>query len=121
MWTSVPMTNIGSSELQHAGTLAYDIPAVIPNSAREILVLATVHAGNAGPNDRIHYIKIYTHCDLNQRYEKYIAVKSYNQDAWSTNSDNLWFPITSDRKIFVELNAGHTGHMNFTLHAIGYR
>ena len=120
-WTSVPMTSIGSSELHHTGTLAYDIPAVIPSSAKEVLVLATVHAGNAGPNDCIHYIKIYTQYNQGRRYEKYIVVKSYKQEAWSTNSDNLWLPVTADRKIFVELNKAHTGNIDFTLHATGHR
>ena len=119
-WTSVPMTEIGSFDLQHTGTLAYDIPSVIPDGAWEVLVLATAHAGCAGPNDCVHYIKIYTQ-ENSDHYEKYVVVKSYNQDAWSTNSDNLWFPITSDRKIFVEFTTDHSGRMNFTLHAIGHR
>ena len=65
-WTSVTMTSIGSSNLQHAGTLAYDIPSVIPSSAREVLVLASAIAGISGPSDRTHYIKIYTEQDQRQ-------------------------------------------------------
>ena len=41
-WTSVTMTSIGSSNLQQTGTIAYDIPSVIPSSAKEVLVLADV-------------------------------------------------------------------------------
>ena len=121
-WTSVPITRIGYSDFEQAGTIEYDIPAVIPSSAKEVLVLAAVHVGNSGPNGCINYVKIYTQSEQNERYEKYIVLKSYKQEAWSTNSDNLWFPLTSGRKIFVELNEAHTGgNVNFTLHATGHR
>ena len=120
-WTSVPMTSIGSSNLRHTGTLAYDIPSVIPSSAKEVLVLASVFAGISGPNERSHYVKVYTEQGQKQ-YEKYIYLTSYNQNAFHTiNSDNLWFPLTSGRQIFVKLMYAHTGYIGINLHAIGYR
>ena len=120
-WTSVLMTSIGTSTLQHTGTVAYDIPSVIPNSAKEILVLASASAGVSGPNDRTHYVKIYTEQDQTQ-YEKYIFLTSYNQNAYhTTNSDNLWFPMTSGRQVFVKLTYAHTGYVRVFLHVIGYR
>ena len=115
------MTSIGTSTLQHTGTVAYDIPSVIPNSAKEVLVLASASVGISGPNSRYHYIKIYTEQDQTQ-YEKYIFLTSYNQNAYhTTNSDNLWFPMTSGRQVFVKLAYAHTGHVYIYLHAIGYR
>jgi hypothetical protein len=120
-WTSVPMTSIGSSTLQHTGTVAYDIPSVIPDSAKEVLVLASAIAGISGPNDRTHYIRIYTEQDQKQ-YENYIFLTSYNQNAYHTiNSDNLWFPMTTGRQMFVRLAYAHTGFTRVFLHAIGYR
>ena len=119
-WTSVPMTTIGSSNLRHTGTLAYDIPSVIPSSAKEVLVLASTQVGGSGPNGFSHYIKIYTQ-QKQRQYEKYILLRTYAQNAWSTNSDNLWFPMTSGRQIFMELTAAHTGVLVAHLHAIGYR
>ena len=119
-WTSVNMTSIGSSNLRSTGTLAYDIPSVIPSSAKEVLLLASVHVGTTGPSGRTHYIKIYTQ-QGSQQYEKYIYIWSHPQDAVNTNSDNLWFPMTTSRQVFVELTYAHTGHLNFYLHAIGYR
>ena len=119
-WTSVPMTSIGSTNLQQTGTLAYDIPSVIPTSAREVLVLASVYVGRSGPSDRAHYAKIYTEQDQKQ-YEKYIYLVSYAQSAYASNSDNLWFPMTTGRQVFVELSYAHTGHIGIQLHAIGYR
>ena len=120
-WTSVPMTSIGTSTLQHTGTVAYDIPSVIPDSAKEVLVLASALAGISGPNERTHYVRIYTEQDQAQ-YEKCIFLTSYNQNAYHTiNSDNLWFPMTSGRQVFVTLTYAHTGLVRVNLHAIGYR
>ena len=120
-WTSVLMTSIGTSTLQHTGTVAYDIPSVIPDSAKEVLVLASALAGISGPNERTHYVRIYTEQDQAQ-YEKYIFLTSYNQNAYHTiNSDNLWFPMTSGRQVFVTLTYAHTGLVRVNLHAIGYR
>ena len=119
-WTSVPMTRIVYSRLRHTGTLAYDIPYVVPSSATEVLMLATVQVGYSWPRDRVHYIKMYTQRN-HRHFEKYIVVKSYNQNAWSTNSDNLWFPMTPSRQVFVKLSAAHASNIEFTLHVIGYR
>ena len=77
------MTTIGTSTLQHTGTVAYDIPSVIPDSAKEVLVLASALAGISGPNERTHYVRIYTEQDQAQ-YEKYIFFTSYNQNAYHT-------------------------------------
>ena len=119
-WTSVPMTSIAYSNLRHTGTLAYDIPNVIPSSAKEVLILVTVRSGTSGPPGSQHYIKIYTQ-QSSQQYEQYIMLMCYGQHAWSFNSDNLWFPLTSGWQVFVELASAHTGETQFTLHAIGYR
>ena len=83
-------------------------------------MLADVRVGYSGPVDRAHYIKIYTQ-ENQKQYEKYILLYSYNQDAWNTNSDNLWFPMTSGRQVFVELTYAHSGNLGIYLHAIGYR
>ena len=119
-WTSVALTSMASPNLRQTGTMAYAIPSVIPNSAKEVLVLTTIHVGNCGPSERVHYIKLYTQQN-SQQYAKYIVLKSWQNGAWSTNSDNLWFPMTSGRQVFVELTTAHTGNLGMTLHAVGYR
>lgn len=84
-------------------------------------MLASAFAGISGPSDRSHYVKIYTEQDQKQ-YEKYIYLTSYGQNAYHTiNSDNLWFPMTSGRQMFVKLTYAHTGVIGINLHAIGYR
>ena len=119
-WTSVPMTTIVISNLQDTGTKSYDIPSVIPSSAREVLLLASAEVGYSEPKGQSHYIKIYTQQD-GQTFEKYLYIKTYPQDAQSTNSDNLWFPMTTDCKVYVSVTYAHTRQVTFYLHAIGYR
>ena len=119
-WTSVRMTNIGSTSSRTTGTLTYDIPSVIPSNAKEVLILASARVGNSGPSSHRHYIKIYTQ-QGSQQFEKYIYIVTYPQNAWSTNSDNLWFPMTTGRQVFVDLTVAHTGNLIIFLHAIGYR
>ena len=119
-WTSVSMTQIPCANLQHTGTVAYDIPSVIPSSAKEVLLLASARVGSSGPSNRLHYIKIYTEQNSIQ-YEKYLMIYSWPNKAHNTNSDNLWFPMTTGRQVFVESSVAHTGNLRFYLHAIGYR
>ena len=119
-WTSVPMTRIAYSNVRHTGTLAYDIPNVIPNSAKEVLVLASVIVGNSGPVNTVHYVKIYTQQN-SQHYEQYIMFRSAERRTWDINTDNLWFPMTSSQQMFVELTSAHTDYVIFTLHVIGHR
>jgi hypothetical protein len=119
-WTSVSMTVIGQSTLQHTGTITYDIPSLIPSSAKEVLVLVSVRVGYTSPSDLGHYIKIYTE-ENSQQYEQYIYLYSYRQNAYNTNSDNMWFPMTSGRQVFMKLSSSHTGNLRLILHAIGYR
>lgn len=119
-WTSVSMTEIGRSNLQYTGTLAYDIPSIIPSSAKEILALVNLRIGQSGPTNHVQFIKIYTE-ENSQQYEQYITIISSPHGAVITNSDNLWFPMTSDQQILVTLSTSHTGDLKLILHAIGYR
>ena len=118
-WTSVQKTDIGSNNLQHAGTLTYTIPSVIPSAAREVLVLANLYCGwsTRGPAQDI---KIYT-LQGTQRYEKYLYMYSYSDGQVNTNSDNMWFPMTTNRRIYMEVPAAHGDNCFGSLKAIGYR
>ena len=120
-WTSVSRTQIAHSQVRQTGTLAYNIPNVIPSSAKEVLMLASIAVGRSGPANNLHYIKIYTRQNSLQ-YEKYLTVYTWPNNAVSTNSDNLWFPMTTGRQVFIELPVAHTDvNSYFYLHAIGYR
>lgn len=117
-WTSVPLTAIGSTNLQHAGTLAYTIPSVIPSNAVEVLVYASVRCGYSAHITQD--IKIYTQQGT-RRYEKYLFMTSWPQSAYNTNSDNMWFPMATNRRIYMEISRAHGNNCGGYLKAIGYR
>ena len=117
-WTSVPLTAIGSNNLRRAGTLSYTIPSVIPSSASEVLVLAGIYCGSSSTLHQ--HIKIYTK-EGTKRYEKYLQMYSHPQTGRNTNSDNMWFPMTSNRKIYMEIPSAHGSNCEGQLNAIGYR
>jgi hypothetical protein len=118
-WTSVPKTNIGNSNLQHASTVSFTIPSVIPSTAREVLIHAGVFSGytNRGPD---HDLKFFTQIGTT-RYEKYLLVYSYPQLAYNTNSDNMWFPMPLNRRIHLAVPTAHGPDAGVRLYAIGYR
>jgi hypothetical protein len=118
-WTSVPKTNIGNSNLQHASTVSFTIPSVIPSTAREVLIHAGVFSGysNKGP---YHDLKFFTQIGTT-RYEKYLLVYGWPQHAYNTNSDNMWFPMPPNRRIYLTVPAAHGNNAGVRLFAIGYR
>lgn len=118
-WTSVSKTLIGSSTLQHTGTLSFTVPSVIPTTASEVLVLINAEWGHSGP-DVLSFVKIYTQ-EANNRYEKYISLHTYPQNAWGSNIVNAWFPMTSTRMILADVTRALTGNVRLQLFAIGYR
>ena len=117
-WTSVPRTIIGSTQLRDVGLESFDIPSVIPSSAKEVLVLADMQVGYSGPPGVLNYVKIFT---TNSRtFEKYIVLRSAHQNAWSVNSENMWFPMTAGRRVYIESEEAHNQNLILNLHAIGY-
>lgn len=118
-WTSVTMTQIGSSSFQSAHTVSYLIPSVIPNTANEVFVYGEFQSGRSSP-DRTSHFKIYTE-NNGRRYEQYILLHSFRQSAWNSNSDNLWFPMPRNRRIYMHIPNVHSGNIWGTLYAIGYR
>ena len=118
-WTSVPITSIGSTNLRTPSTFAYTIPNVIPSTAEEVLIYAFLQSGNANPNIAQH-VKIFTQ-EGSSSYEKYLFVKSWDQNAINTNSDNMWFPMPSNRRILMTVTRDQGNNCAAELTAIGYR
>ena len=119
MWTPVSRTNIGSSNLQTAGTFSFPIPSVIPSNASEVLIYAAVQSGgsNRGP---FHDITVFTQIG-DTRYEKYLLLYSWTQDAINTKSDNMWLPMPEDRLVYIIVPAPHGANASAQVVAIGYR
>ena len=118
-WASVPMTSIGSSNLQHAATFSHTIPNVIPSTAREVLVHAGVYTGDSN-NGPLQHLKIFTQIET-CRYEKYLLIYSYPQGAYNTNSDNMWFPMPPNRLVYLTVPNATGRHSEVLLYVIGYR
>jgi hypothetical protein len=121
MWTPVDKTNIsqGGISLEDATTYSFQIPDVIPLTAREFMVYAIVKCGTAQlqrEGDIIFYVM---HNGF--KFEKFLYMHSYNQAAWNTNSDNIWFPMPADRLIHVEITVALPGDCLALFSAIGYR
>ena len=119
-WTSVQQTLIGTSDLRSAGTTPYNIPSVIPSTAREVFILVGTFQGDASEVGHSDFLKMYTQQGTNS-YEQYLYLYSYLQEAVSTNSDNMWFPMPSNRLIYLEVPLDHGPHCWAELYAIGYR
>ena len=118
-WTSVPFTEIGTTNLKQASTLSFTIPSVVPSSAKEILIHAGFSTGTSN-NGPLQYIKIFTQIGTT-KYEKYLMMLSYPQNAHNTNSDNMWFPMPPNRRVYLTLQTAVGNNAGAYLHAIGYR
>ena len=118
-WISVQRTVIGSSTLREATTNAYVIPDIIPSSAREVLVFVGANIGysNIGPYSDL---KIFTQIGTTQ-YEKYLRLYSYNQVAYNSNSENMWFPMPPNRKVYLTVPKPYGESVVIGFYVIGYR
>ena len=119
-WTSISIRSFGISNLRSTGTISFVIPSSIPVTAKEVLVFTEIQNGSSGPQDRISRLKLYTE-EGNKRYEQYITIHTYIQGAWNTNSDNMWFPLMSNRRLYLEKPNVHSGGVSVQVFAIGYR
>ena len=119
LWIPMVKTSLGSVSLQTTGIQAFHLPAAVPATAKEVLLFVDVQIGHSRPHISSH-VKIYTiHNGIH--FAKYISVHSYDQDAWSTNSDNIWLPVFASRTIFVKSPRSHYDSVRCTIDIIGYR
>ena len=113
------LTSVGSLNLDTASTFHFQIPDIIPRTASEFLLYAYFACGTAGTqreNDIMIYVE---HGGV--RLEKFLYLRSYNQAAWNTNSDNMWFPVPADRQVHVSVQTTIPRYCYVRLYMIGYR
>jgi hypothetical protein len=115
----VTKTRIGTSDLRHAGTLTFIIPNVIPSTANELFVYVWVKSGSSS-NGPYQDIKVFTQI-ATTRYERYIRSESWRQNAININSENMWFPMPTNRRIYITIPRPHGVRVCASLDAIGYR
>ncbi len=101
-WTSVPKTNVAFNNLNQAATFSYIIPSVIPLDAKNILIL--VYAGIGPPKNGLHGVGgdviIFTQDGSNEHYEQYMYLSAWI-GTWRAQTDNMWFPMPANRRIYI--------------------
>jgi hypothetical protein len=121
-WKSIGLINLGNSNFRTTAvpaTFSYEIPDTVPDDAKEILVYARIWSGNNSPRRTTDFI-IYTE-EGDDKYRQYLYSETYSTHArYNTNSDNLWFPMPSNRRVFLVVP--HTiNEAGGSLYVIGYR
>ena len=120
-WTSVPITSIGSNFLRHVNTFSFALPsgATIPSDAKNVLIYAVMRSGYSNRGITYH-LKIFTKDSNHKYFEQYLYMYTYNQVAVNTNSDNMWFPMPIDRRIYMTVARDGGASCYAELFVIGY-
>jgi len=108
---------------------SFPIPAsVVPKSAAEILVFASVCCLPSAPDTAGRY-EISAAVDrLGNRAAFFLVLKPYAGTQRNSNSDNVWLPMPPDRTLLVRLGAypsypatNLSGHILSALRLVAYR
>ncbi len=118
-WTSVTLTSIGSTNLRHPNTFSFVIPNVIPSTAKNVLIYTAMQCGHANVGTWV-YLKVFTQDGRNKRFEKYLYMFAGTQTAYNTNSDNMWFPMPINHRIYMTVDRDIGANCGAFLYAIGY-
>ena len=103
-WESIQLTHIGSINTRTTVMQTFVIPSSsVPQTAREALVYAYIVAGNT--DNRSTHVKIFTEKSHSRRFEKYLSLQTWPQNAHTMTVDNMWFPLTTNRRIYVAVTA----------------
>ena len=54
-------------------------------------------------------------------YSKYMRIQGWPQNAHTVTTDNMWFPLTPERTVHVQLSDVMPGNVDGRVYAIGYR
>ena len=121
-------TPISRVLLAHVNMLAggrhqsFSLPPTVPSCASEVLLFVSYRSGGCFPVST-NIIQIYT--DINStQYRKYLTAVCYNQNAWNSNSENMWLPVgtvEAEREVHVLVPYDQNGNRDMKISAIGYR
>ncbi len=84
-----------------------------------VLIYAIMHCGFANVFTTLH-LKVFTQDGSSKRFEKYLYMLTWNQIAINTNSDNMWFPMPINRRIYMTVDRDVGTNCAAHLYAIGY-
>ena len=120
-WSSLPLEHIGVINLRHTNTQSFLIPSTVPDTAKEILIYIYLKAGTS--QNAFTHVKVFTEESHERRFEKYLAIEAYRQSAHTYTVDNMWFPVTQNRRIYmyVKVFKALSGNVGGNLYVICYR
>ena len=72
-------------------------------------------------SDKISTMEVHTEVNTTRKFVKYLSIRTWNQIAFSSVSENMWFPLTSNRRLYVKLSVALTGNLAGYVNIIGYR
>jgi hypothetical protein len=82
------------------GKLCYDVPKDVPNDAKSMLLYSFATTHNLGGFQTGYYI-LYTK-EGNTQYTMYMNFATGTPSVTITSA-NIWLPVTTERKIYVQL------------------
>lgn len=84
-----------------------------------MLIYAVVQTGNTSPQWSTH-VAIFTE-EGEDLYVKYLSAHPYPANYISTNSDNLWLPMPSSRRVHLSISSVFQGWLLAEHYVTGYR
>ena len=85
----------------NAGTSDYIVD--VPDGTTEILVYLFV-IGKTQEDPWRGYYRVYTEDEDGNQYSQYMNV-AFAEDDYTLNSDNMWLPLYSEKKFYIEIPA----------------
>lgn len=104
---------------KYSPKLEYTIPKEIPDNAKKVLIYVTFESGQSS-RDIFPNITILSAAKDGKIHKNYLNTHTYNQNAWSYNSDNFWIPMPKDKKIIVTQAKEYTGNAGGVIRIIRY-
>ena len=117
-WESISLTRLGTINMGSTSTQSYTIPSTVP-TAKEVLVYIYVYMGTS--SSLFSTMEVHTEVNTTRKFVKYLPLRTWSQNAISSVSENMWFPLTSNRRLYVKLSVALTGSLYGFVNIIGYR
>ena len=74
-----------------------------------------------GPKSVQTFVSIFTKDSPQRQYTQYMTTHIYPQSAHTYTTENMWFPLTTDRLVYVSIQNGLIGNSVSEIYVIGYR
>src|SRR5580693_1409664 len=98
-WVDASDLLIGPIDFATANTVSYTLPD-LPDNVDQVLIFIWGYSGAAtGSFSRL--FDIWTAESSGLKYRMKFFIFSYPQNAIGFNSDNIWLPLTSERRLYV--------------------